>query len=461
MLSDLLKINFAKDKPVSTNLDGNMFVDVDTHKNKMIKSNGLDDLNVKMNITKIKPADGKITGCSDMDQLKTTGSYKAKFESNPYAFMGLNPELPNIKIPAPYFWRVNNDKELMISRMQNEAGFDNPFRAKLNNYQSDGIIDIPGNINPNDVKVQGREQSFKNFLATLNNQIHIDKDPSEWEEYDKNINYAQSDNVEEIKQNHKIKGVKSNPNPLRVQSVNFDDNIDVDDDDLKVLKVELENIKKMGKKRPTMDDINEQKNLERLINKTEKVKAKAAKSLLLPNNVDRSAKEFNDDEHVNVKERTNNIEKVLQADMFNSIYENIMKNYAVKDYIDNNETAFDRNNPSSEQNLQLITKLIQEGKITRKAIDSADDFNDKIKSIKENYSLGNYLRNVAKFTYSEGGRSKTINLKSMDKLNSAQRKQILDAFDSEQIPPKKDAGRKTISIAERQIKVDTDDDEED
>ena len=132
-----------------------------------------------------------------------------------------------------------------------------------------------------------------------------------------------------------------------------------------------------------------------------------------------------------------------------------------KDYIDNNETAFDRNNPSSEKNLQLITKLIQEGKITRKAIDSADDFNDKIKSIKENYSLGNYLRNVAKFTYSEGGRSKTINLKSMDKLNSAQRKQILDAFDSEQIPPKKDAGRKTISIAERQIKVDTDDDEED
>jgi len=71
MLSDLLKINFAKDKPVSTNLDGNMFVDVDTHKNKMIKSNGLDDLNVKMNITKIKPAYGKITGCSDMDQLKS------------------------------------------------------------------------------------------------------------------------------------------------------------------------------------------------------------------------------------------------------------------------------------------------------------------------------------------------------------------------------------------------------
>jgi len=168
MLSDLLKINFAKDKPVSTNLDGNMFVDVDTHKNKMIKSNGLDDLNVKMNITKIKPADGKITGCSDMDQLKTTGSYKAKFESNPYAFMGLDPELSNIKIPAPYFWRVPNDKELMISRMQNEAGFDNPFRAKLNNYQSDGIIDIQGNINPNDVKVQGREQSFQAFLAALN-----------------------------------------------------------------------------------------------------------------------------------------------------------------------------------------------------------------------------------------------------------------------------------------------------
>jgi hypothetical protein len=158
MLSNLLKINF-KDKPISTSLKGNMFVDPETHKNKMINSDGIDYLNIKMDVTKTKPDNAEVTG-SSFDQLKPINSFERKFEKNPYGFMGLDIDIPNTKIPAPYQWRVPNDKELIISRMQNEAGVPNDYSNKLNNYLTNGAIN--GNFE------SGREAGFANMMSKLN-----------------------------------------------------------------------------------------------------------------------------------------------------------------------------------------------------------------------------------------------------------------------------------------------------
>ena len=89
MLSNLLKINFPKEKSVSPNLKNVDFVDIKTHSNKFFDNNGLNDLNIKTHIHKINKDDGKVTG-SSFDNYNKPYNFKVGKGSNPFDFMGLN-----------------------------------------------------------------------------------------------------------------------------------------------------------------------------------------------------------------------------------------------------------------------------------------------------------------------------------------------------------------------------------
>jgi hypothetical protein len=226
MLSDLLKINFSKDKSGTPNLDNNIFMDPKTHTNKTIKSDGFNYSNIKIGIHKIEKENPDVSGINSFDKLKPSYDFKIKDEKNPYGFMGLDPVLPYEPISGPYFWRVPNDKELLIARLQNENGYDNAFKSKLINYDTKGAIDIKGMPNLEDKNISEREKGFKTILKAIN-ETKTDKEPTneELEEQQKHFN-----NLDNKKINNHLTQLKTNSlitksktlkptTPLKVKSV--------------------------------------------------------------------------------------------------------------------------------------------------------------------------------------------------------------------------------------------------
>jgi len=167
MLSNLLKINFPKEKPVSPNLKNVDFVDIKTHSNKFFDNNGLNDLNIKTHIHKINKDDGKVTG-SSFDNYNKPYNFKVGKGSNPFDFMGLNINFYDKKIAAPNLWNEKSDKEVIIANMQREAGFDNAYTNKIVNYATDGAIDLQGN--GDESRMKGLESVIDSMHRELENK---------------------------------------------------------------------------------------------------------------------------------------------------------------------------------------------------------------------------------------------------------------------------------------------------